>query len=78
MWVLDTISAFVNVLQMSVAQRKGDRVSTLTAEAWHKLLLAPGTEVPMRLIFLRLKRGSLQISKTDLITLVKFLSVNVQ
>lgn len=42
MWVLDSISVFVYVLQMSVAQRKGDRVSTLTAEAWHKLLLAPG------------------------------------
>lgn len=77
MWVLDSISVFVYVLQMSVAQRKGDGVSTLRAEAWHELLLAPGPEVPRRLIFLRLKRDSLRISKTDLITLVTFWSVNV-
>lgn len=73
-WALNSISAFVYVLQMSVARSKGDSVSTLAAEAWHELLLAPGTEVPMRIIFLRLKR---EISKTDLITLVRFLSVNV-
>lgn len=76
-WVLDSISVVVYVLQMSVAQRKGDGVSTLTAEAWLELLLAPGHEVPMRLIFLRLKRGSPQISKADLIASVTFLSVNV-
>lgn len=62
-WVLDSISVFVYVLQMSVAQRKGDGVSTLTAEAWHELLLAPGSEVPMRLIFLRLKEAAFKFPK---------------
>lgn len=46
-WALDSISVFVfvYVLQMSVAQGKGERVSTLSAEAWHELLLASGPEV---------------------------------